>query len=46
MESASNLQLEKVPYQYIGQLRIFDLHMRIFNPQGLGAPDKPEIKKN
>jgi hypothetical protein len=24
---------------------IFDLHMRIFNLQGLGAPDKPK-KKN
>jgi hypothetical protein len=22
---------------------IFDLHMRIFNLQSLGAPDKPEI---
>jgi hypothetical protein len=44
LESASNLQLEKVPYRYIGQLRIFDLHMRIFNLQGLGAPDKPKKK--
>jgi hypothetical protein len=25
---------------------IFGLHMRIFNLQGLGAPDKPKIKKN
>jgi hypothetical protein len=25
---------------------IFDLHMRIFNLQGLGAPDKPKKKKN
>jgi hypothetical protein len=25
---------------------IFDLHMRIFNLQGLGAPDKPKQKKN
>jgi hypothetical protein len=24
---------------------IFDLHMRIFNLQGLGAPDKPKKKK-
>jgi hypothetical protein len=25
---------------------IFDLHMRIFNLQGLGVPDKPKKKKN
>jgi hypothetical protein len=25
---------------------IFDLHMRIFSFQGLGAPDKPKKKKN
>jgi hypothetical protein len=24
---------------------IFDLYMRIFNLQGLGAPDKPKKKK-
>jgi hypothetical protein len=24
---------------------IFDLHMKIFNLQGLGAPDKPKNKK-
>jgi hypothetical protein len=24
---------------------IFDLHMRIYNLQGLGAPDKPKKKK-
>jgi hypothetical protein len=24
---------------------IFDLYMTIFNLQGLGAPDKPKIKK-
>jgi hypothetical protein len=24
----------------------FDLHMRIFNLQGFGAPDKPKKKKN
>jgi hypothetical protein len=24
---------------------IFDLHMRIFNIQGLGVPDKPKKKK-
>jgi hypothetical protein len=44
LESASNLQSEKVPY--IGQLRFFDLHIRIFNLQGLEAPDEPKKKKN
>jgi hypothetical protein len=45
LQTTSNLQSEKVPYRYIRATSIFNLHRRILNFQGLGAPDKPKKTK-